>query len=324
MNEIKKVYGILEFSEELFCSADSLGCSVDIEFADYPGKLTFPSLPNWGPDEKNPLDKLLIGPQPADKWKEGDHLIFWGKPTSYPKGNSKVKLALLEFPIKSAMLDKATQAIYSFFPNWLNLFEKYVSLFTKQNLINPKHITISLGCGPGSLQLYLINDNELEAITNHVRQPITFIIGNEDVSLHYNQFAEACRLASKQLKPRLEYQLLLDAYLARSNDDYRKVIIEGASALEVSLTARIQEEFDLLGLSFGNKLLDKFRMLTGKFELIRILEIGLPDKDYNALIITPRNNVVHRAYYPDRNSAELFIKEVESLINLFTPKLYEN
>ena len=71
-------------------------------------------------------------------------------------------------------------------------------------------------------------------------------------------------------------------------------------------------------------MLDKFKMLSGRFELIRILGIEIPDKDYNSLIINPRNDVVHRANYPNRQTANLFIKEVEGLIKLFTPQIHEN
>ena len=238
MNSNQNVYGLIEFTEELYCSTDSLGCSVYVEFANYPGKLSMPLLPNWSQNEKDPLNKSLIGPKPAEKWKEGNNLMFWGRPTSYPEGKATVKLALLEFCLESAILDNATQAIYSFFPNWLNLFEKYVTLLTKQNLINKKHYTISLGCGPGSLGLFINDSSKLKIITDKAPTPIEIIMGGDDVTLHYNQLVEASKLASKQLKPRLEYQLLLDAYVARSNDDFRKVILEGASALEVCMTSR--------------------------------------------------------------------------------------
>ncbi|MBU2523705.1 hypothetical protein KKG71_00735 [Patescibacteria group bacterium] len=319
MNEKQKIYGLIEFSQELLCAADSLGCSVDIELANYTATLTLPFLPNWDSNEKDPLNKCLIGPKPADKWKRGDEIIFWGKPTSYPNGNSYVNYTLLEFSIDSTIIDAATQAIYSSFPAWLNLFEKYVMLLTKQHTRNQ----IYGADGHARLELLLDDANKLKYISSKTSNSIQLIIDQEDVSLHYAQFVEASKLSSKLLKPRLEYQLLLDAYIARRNHDFRKVIIEGASALEVCLTTRIQEEFDSQGIKFGKKLLDKFRMLSGRFELVRVLGIELPDKDYNTIIINPRNDVVHRASYPDRKTTELFINEVESLMNLFTPQLYE-
>ena len=111
---------------------------------------------------------------------------------------------------------------------------------------------------------------------------------------------------------------------ARRNEDYRKAIIEGATALEVCLTARILEEFDTQGISFGEKLLQKFRMLGGRFELIRLIGVSLPEKDYATLVINPRNDVVHRAAFPDKALANQVITEVEELLQLFSPQLHEN
>lgn len=320
MVERQKIFGLIEFSQKLFCAADSLGRSVNIELGNYPVEFTLPSLPNWEVNEKDPLDKLLIGPNPAEKWKRGDDLIFWGKPTSFPDGNAYVNFALLEFSLEHNIIEDASQKIYSLFPSWINLFYKYVMLFTKQHTWN----RIYVGDSPHELELLHYDENKLDHISCKIQQHIELEISDDDESLHYEQFVEASRLSSKFLNPRLEYQLLLDAFIARRKHDYRKVIIEGASALEVSLTTRIQEEFDSQKINFGKKLLDKFRMLSGRFELARVLGIELPDKDYNTIIVNTRNDVVHRASYPDRKTAELFIKEVESLINLLTPQIYEN
>lgn len=320
MSKKQKVYGIIEFSKELLCAADSLGSFVNIEIANYPASLKLPLLPKWDSKEKDHLNKLLIGPKPAYKWKRGDELIFWGKPLEFPKGNSYVNCALLELSFDSSTMDEASQAIYSSFPVWLNLFEKYVMLLTKQHTFDQ----ISRIDGPANLELLLKGKNKLDHISSKISNTIHFIVRKEDEYLHYDQFVEASRLSSKLLKPRLEYQLLLDAYIARRNQDYRKVIIESASALEVCLTSRIEEEFDSQQIKFGKKLLDKFRMLSGRFELVRILGIVIPDKDYKTIIINPRNDVVHRASYPGRRTAELFMSEVENLIKLLTPQLYEN
>lgn len=320
MVEKRKIYGLVKFPKELYCAADALGRSVNVELGNYSATFTLPSLPHWEANEKDPLNKFLVGPKPAEKWKHGDRLIFWGKPTSYPAGNSYVNYALLEFSIEPINIENASHSIYSSFPTWINLFYQYVMLLTKQHTWN----RIYVGDSPHNLELLQDNENKLNRISCSYQQHIEMEIGGDDESLHYEQFVEASRLSSKLLNPRLEYQILLDAYIARRNHDYRKVIIEGASALEVSLTTRIQEEFDYQKINFGKKLLDKFRMLSGRFELARVLGIELPDKDYNSIIINTRNDVVHRASYPDRKTAELFIKEVENLINLLTPQIYDN
>jgi len=148
-------------------------------------------------------------------------------------------------------------------------------------------------------------------------------MGSKDESLHLEQFKEVSRIASLGLGPRLEYRLVLEAYRARRNADYRKAIIEAATALEICLTNRISEEFRKKSISFGAGLLEKLRTLGGRFDLLRLLEIPLPDKDYTRLIVKPRNCVVHRADFPSKPLANQVIAELEDLLRLFSPQLHE-
>jgi hypothetical protein len=116
--------------------------------------------------------------------------------------------------------------------------------------------------------------------------------------------------------------MLLEAYYARENNDYRKVIIDCASALEVCLNERIKIEFVKQGIPFGEKLLKKFRMLSGLFELIVMLGFKLPKKNYDKLIIETRNRVIHCAAIPTEAQANQAITEVRELIQLLTPQIH--
>ncbi|RJX34670.1 MAG: hypothetical protein C4531_03600 [Desulfurivibrio sp.] len=231
-----------------------------------------------------------------------------------------VELALFEFFLEPENADTITQEIYAAFDSWRRLFEQYVKLLTTQGTRN----SISGGDGPGRLELLFEVDSGIKYISRSTAPILILEISGNDESLHLEQMKKAALLASKGLSPRLQYRMLLEAYSARRNEDYRKAIIEGATALEVCLTMRILEEFNTQGISFGEKLLQKFRMLGGRFELIRLLGISLPEKDYSTLIINPRNDVIHHAAFPDKALANQVIREVEELLQLFSPQLYEN
>jgi len=307
------VYGIIHFSPSLLCSADGLGESADISIGGHAGSLTLPSLDEWEEDIKDSFDhlnKLLLGPLPARSWKKGEKLIFWGKPVVYPSGESEVECALVEFRSFSDDHESCVQQIYEGFGEWQKLFEKYVTLLTKQNT----SCRIISHDGPGRIELLLNEESKLRYISRINRNPIaTICMTTEDESLHLEQFREAARLSSLGLTPKFEYVLLLESYSARRNEDYRKSIIEAANALEICLTERIMDEFNRQGISFGEKLLQKFRMLGGRFELIRLLGVPLPNKDYETLVNKPRNDVVHRGYFPDQALANQVIAEVEEL-----------
>lgn len=320
MREPLRIYGIVQFTTPLFCSADVLGKTVDISIGGHTGTLTLPSLPVWGKPEDDPLHKPLLAPAPARNWKRGERLVYWGSPVSYPAGEASVELAMMEFPLHPDNLESGAQQIYEGFRAWLELFEKYVILFTSQNTRR----SVSGGDGPGYIELLINGDARLRRVS--MTNPTTIVIESteRDEALHLEQFKEASRLASQGLPPRLEYRLLLEAYGARKNGDYRKSIIEAATALEVCLTNRIMNEFDTQGVSFGEPLLQKFRMLGGRFELARILGISFPPKDYVSLVINPRNEVIHRAGFPDKTLANRVIEEVEELLQLFSPRIHQD
>ena len=260
-----QIFGIIDFTSSLFCAKEVLGKTFEISLAGEHGLLILPSLPLWEKDENKPLNKVLLPPEEAKTWKRGDEPLYWGGPTSYPKGEAHVEKALVKFTLPTTNAKDICHKIYDEFSVWINLFEQYVTLFTTQNT------RCDVEGANKSTRLEILEDkgSDIAYVPRKNRKPIILItrVGSNE-SIHLEEFREACRVASMRFFPRLEYGMLLEAYHARQNADYRKTIIEAGSALEVCLTSRIVEEFKSQRISFGEKLLKKFRMLSGRFELI--------------------------------------------------------
>lgn len=315
----QSLFGIMEFSQPISCAADALGETICVVIGGVEGTITLPSLPEWHEGINDPLRMPLVAPAKAQTWKRDGKPIYWGSPISYPTGRSSVNLALFEFSVSN--VDGAdAQNIYDGFSNWLDLFERYVILLTTQHTRQ----IVTTDEGPGSIEL-LYNDEHgnLKHVFRHSTTTIGIIEYGIDDSMHLHHFKEAAQLSSENFEPRLEYSLLLEAYNARGNGDFRKAIIEAATALEICLTNRILDEFTSQGVSFGKQLMRKFRMLGGRFELARIVNLPLPNKDYEKLIVGPRNEVMHRAEFPSRKTTDKLIAEVEELLRLFSPSLHQ-
>jgi hypothetical protein len=152
---------------------------------------------------------------------------------------------------------------------------------------------------------------------------VEITMSQTDESLHLENIKVACHFSSLGLSPRLEYQLMLEAYSAQRNGDYRKALIEATTALEICLTNRAKQEFTKQNISFGEGLLNKFRTLSGRFELLRLLSIELPNTNYKALIIEPRNGVIRKADPVSEPQAKQVINQVEQLLQLFSPQVSE-
>jgi len=307
--------GIVNFEVPLICSKDALGQTIQISINGVPGTLTLPLAPLFSENEKDHLRVPLAPPPAVETWKEGEKLVSWGYLISYPKCTSEVKKALFEFNVLSSKTEEICNIIYEGFDNWIQSFYQYLRLTTKQNTM--KTINMKNEHNP-NIRLYNVNTNLYEFQNNLC---ISVIKRDDEHNLNLTKLKEVCELASTGKFPKLEYKLLLEAYDARLNNDYRKAIIESATALEICLTNRIMIEFDNLNITFGEQLLKKFSMLGGRFNLTKILGINLPTSDFQNKILNPRNDVVHKAKFCDMATANLVILEVEKYLQEFSPSL---
>ena len=62
-------------------------------------------------------------------------------------------------------------------------------------------------------------------------------------------------------------------------------------------------------------------MLGGRVELARMIGVPFPVGDYKALLIDPRNHVIHRADFADEISAFEAVKAVDELLTLLSPSI---
>jgi hypothetical protein len=134
---------------------------------------------------------------------------------------------------------------------------------------------------------------------------------------------KATILASQGVSPKLQYRLLLEAYQARAEQDWRKVILEAASALECCLVDRITEALQKLEGCDGAKLLKNYQGLKRLVELATILKIPIPKNDLKSTIVDPRNSVAHKAEFVSADVAMTALKECDDLIRELTPQLSE-
>lgn len=282
----------------------------------YSGTLEMPSLPLWEEHEEDSLHKPLKAPANASTWKHGNDLIYWSSPVSYPEGISDVKLALLSFDLPINEIEEGAQKIYQ--SNWINLFSDYHEILVERG----KKYVHSEDFRNHGLELYCWESGKNGRISYSDITTIEILSYSDEV-LKFDVFREICELASKGAPPNLQYRMLIASYRAIAAGDYRKAIIEASSALEIALTKRITLELDTLGIQFGEKLLNKYRQLSGRFELAELLDIPLP-KNYTDDFVKLRNVVVHRAEFPEFEAAHKFVFKAAPLLSSLTPNQAED
>lgn len=311
------VFGLLTFDPPIYCTRDALGASAELSVSSVAGKITLPSLPEWGSNPLDPLRMPLIAPTAAAGWKRGSP-CYWGHPTSYPSGFGHVELALLQFEVHDSQRRSAGTSILQGIDAWRTLFTDHLELITRQR------------SGPSFEVHRRTSDFHLfywtggKAASDFDKQPIkitTYLQSNE-VALTSAQLQVICGLASSGTALPLEYRVLLESYRANARSDYRTAVIHGATATEIALTNAIRAKLAAEGTVYAQKLLTKFRMLAGRLELASIVGVALPNLDYQRDLVQPRNDVVHKADAASLSIARAAINVADAVVDAQASALY--
>jgi hypothetical protein len=201
------------------------------------------------------------------------------------------------------------------------LFSQYLELVTKQSRTqNVRVLDSSEGIDlfSWSAERTLIRPHKLKSATIIIRED------GDNTALTRSQLTQILSYCNKSISPSLAYRLQLEAYRALRIGDYRKAIIETAVAAESALTSAIKKTLYDFNIDYGEKLLEKFRMLGGRVELARMVGVSLPEIDYKTLLINPRNYVIHKADFASEDIAMAAVKAVDELLALLVPSVGED
>ena len=310
---MKKLKGILKFETELDWSKDVLDKSFNTVITDIHCTLFFPKLNElWFEDKNNDLDYLhmsLKSPSSADTWYIGNKEKTWGYLKSYPTGISHISDLFCIFHLdENNDINDVSKKLYDGINSWKNTFYKYLKLLSKQLRFKDNKTNES-----PSLTLYF-NSSRIQ--DNH---EFTFECIEYEDCITSDIVIRALTLTKTNFHIPLHYNLILDAYNELENSNYRKAVIDAATSLETLLTQKIITEFTKQNITFGDKLLRDYSMISNKFKLLKILDIPIPSTDYKKKILEPRNKAVHGGNPLDKKTAIMAIKEVEKYLDTFCP-----
>ncbi len=327
-NELVRVYGDIDLVEPLIVFNGTLGTSHKISIEGISGLMHFPNYPQKKPSPNDLADSPnLLPPSDAKNWRRGDEQIDWGSLAANHDSLEKdylssvrVEKLLFTFDIDKTELINCGNAIRNGFESWLKQFINYVNFLTKQN--RQQHLQISTFAR--GLDLFYWGENNKQIRPTDNGEITIHIRGNlGDVSLSKKQLKIICIKMLKGESLRSEYLIQLEAYKTHSVGDYRKAIIESAVAAEIAITSAILDYFSVKEINYGIDLIKKFRMLSGRIELARILSIDLPDIDLNKLLVEPRNDVIHKAKFANESVSMRATQVTDRILEIYNPELFK-
>jgi len=266
-------------------------------------------------DSRREGNSLLLEPPESYSKPEQDKEVRWGYASYLKAHQCGVERVYIYFDVPRNEQRKQANEIHRGLLEWRNNFVGYVELLTKQALYED---VLVQNYEQLSVQLFTFSDTG-EKIRPHDQTPLNifFVVGNPDVAVMPAIIARAAAIASDPMPS--EYRLQLASYDAFGRRNYRQAIVETAAAAEICLTSEIAHKFQQDGVSYGTKLLKKFRMLSGRFELARILQLPLPALDFQTLLVEPRNDVMHKGVIADNAIAKKAIDSCNQLLGSLTP-----
>lgn len=314
MDEKAEMKGLLTLSEDILCKKDVLGKEFEIEIGGVKANLFFPQYPIVdASDPKIGINNPLLPPEIGSSWKRGEEQLSWGYPLMWPSGESSVCLLALFVECTQEQVSNCADILYRSIVKWEHAFIDYLKLKTKQGVIRDKSISRNT-CTFELLEEKYIPRNQ--SICLYLTVPDSQSFATED------DIMSAIVFANSEKELFLEYQMLLSSYEARRNNQNRLAILDACSAMELSLVEQINNYCHSKGLP-PEILQNKYRYLGEKIDLLKKINIGLPNLDYKTMIIMPRNDVMHnKAVFPSDEVTDKLISCVEAYLEYFHISYY--
>jgi len=313
-DETTRVFSVAHLEGGIPCAESTLGLQLQINVNGVEGRLEMPKAATQESGREG-TTPLLTSPE-SYRRSADDGNVTWGHATFPNKPRvCAVERVFLYFDVPKHQEKLKANALHAGLLTWRNSFVGYLHLLTKYRLY--PDILIQ-DYEQLSVQLFAhLPDGR--KIRPHDQTPLKVMIvtGNPDVSVKKEDLVVAARRASSGMPP--EYELQLASYQAFARKDHRHAIIETAAAAEICLTSAIAQKLQADGISYGDKLLFRFRMLGGRFELARMLKLVPVNIDFQKLLIDPRNDVMHKGAAPDRATAQKAINCCDDLLASLSP-----
>jgi hypothetical protein len=305
-----KLTGIIELSKGIPLKANCLNKSFYIKINGISAELITSSLPKNFKDKRDDYRNNLIQP---DKGIMFNKSFDWGQPFSWPSGESSVARfkIILELPEEHRLEDVKNELINET-ENWIDRFED--NLYIIGYNIHISNVETE------DQNLFRIDyyynsqeDEKIEMLQSDKIESLTIKIGN---SIDLKDLIYVLDITSEGKDLCLEYVLLQDSQIALDQSEYRKSVLDCATAFEIGLTKYLKSNLSISNVDLLNKILKMNNSIFKKRELLKFTSLTLPNYDYQKNLEELRNRAIHDGKDITKDEAELAYKMVTQALKL--------
>ncbi|HVE45120.1 MAG TPA: hypothetical protein VNA57_00030 [Acidimicrobiales bacterium] len=264
------------------------------------------------------VDDLVDEPDYADGSDPEDERPNspWGYPMSWGSTSETTALAVTQIALTltadaASARTVVTQSIATF-PQWFDLLKDWVEVLTRQDLdpVAPrKRFELK-----GDRWAAWLGESELDVPHRFV---VDFAYGEP---LSESRWTSLLTLVGEGSQPPVEHLLLRDARAAHVRRQYRRSVVDAATALEISLHRLLLAEHRRA----PSLLADEFVRSAERWSLGRLQNtlnrLGLVPAGVTADLVRLRNSVVHKtAHEPSEGESATMLTAATDAVNMATP-----
>jgi hypothetical protein len=325
-----KFYSVINLEPGILFNSDEIGVSVPIAIGGQKGELYLPQLPGNFADfnfDEDWFGPPLDAPSEFHGYRESEKSLFWGRNI----GKHQSEIHRIGFIFSFDGPDKNYEigdVIYKDLGRWLRDFFCFVEYVTGKGQVCA---SIKRNLSFSDLFLFYRGQNgklEYAYDTSNKLTTSTICIDDDykkDKRINYEKLRDICGYCSEKKKFKLEHEIMLEARRAFHSEDFRKAVLDSATAAELVLTNRAKDEMVNFGGKERDRIFRRFKMLAGSFELLNVLRVSLPVsyERFKTGLNDPRNKVIHGGFSPDRKMAYDALKIAETFLKEFSTSIVE-
>ncbi|OFX43581.1 MAG: hypothetical protein A2046_01510 [Bacteroidetes bacterium GWA2_30_7] len=322
-----RIETIFELPNDIPCKKEVLGMEFQIEIGSHKGILAFPNIPR---DFKKRLsndgitDNKLICPTNSEIQIPHNENVHWGYFFD-SNGNASVKKCSIWFPCNLDEYNEIGSKLSKITSKYIDKFILFLEILSKNTFDNKAGLNIDVEHLTG-YWLFDKTGSMINAHNNEINISVTF--HSDEFCISKNLIEKALYFSNMGFEPSLQYKLFRDSIFHKNNDDFRRAIIDASTAIEIVLTERIKEEYikrKINDTNFIKSKLEKHHSLSGRIELITMLNINLPrpKSDYKETLSRIRNKSIHAGYKPSLNEVKTVIEIANDTLQFYCKEVYD-
>lgn len=242
--------------------------------------------------------------------------VFWGQVMNTTTGECRVRSCFIK--MNSIVPNQTSTGLLEEIDSWYLRFLDNLTVLSGYNVRGIRKAETLSPIGFDRFELFLngkhfsdyanqdITINSAYADSNHKR--------HKQYGISYENLKKAIEVTSQNKKPVIEWYFVMDSLESFQLKNYRKAILDAATAVEIALHGVIEKNIQG-GEKFKKEILQNYNSLSKKRSLCKALAINLPSYDYQHQFEKLRNQAIHAGRLPTKEEAEQALKIAVGTLN---------